>query len=229
CRCPTGRRPHRIRTTGSASNAPAGPAYRSGFQATSGRPAPWLAARASTKSRSESRFTYLRTSGLTGSRAASRTICRSALRATVRAWCSAAAARHPHHGVQFVDRPVGADAKIVLRDALPPEKGGFPRVPGPGADARHRARLVVGERPLTTTGRRCARVPGGSQVGAEPGHDVPEPLEPVFRLPAAREVVALAGKPHEQRRRALFLERDEELLPLFDRAPEVVLAVEDEQ
>ena len=68
---------------------------RSFRQSTSGLPAARFSVRASTNSRSDSRFEIAARGSLTGSVAARRTSARSARRQTVRATCASAAARVP--------------------------------------------------------------------------------------------------------------------------------------
>src|ERR1700724_2065868 len=72
-----------------------------GTQGISRPPARRLAARAITKSRSESRFMYASTSWGTGALSASSTSFRSARRQTVRQRCNAAPAREPPGRMKF--------------------------------------------------------------------------------------------------------------------------------
>src|SRR5215468_4681122 len=67
------------------------------------------------------------------------------------------------------------------------------------------------------------------QIAPEPLEDVPKALEPVARLARARHLVVLAREADEADRAAELLERDEELLALFDRAAQILLGVNDQQ
>src|SRR2546426_7738976 len=63
----------------------------------------------------------------------------------------------------------------------------------------------------------------------EPVGDAAAVLDAVRRLPAPREVVIVLGEAHEDGLSAEDLQRDEELLGLFDRTAEIALGVKDQE
>src|SRR5882724_190077 len=73
-------------------------------------------------------------------------------------------------------------------------------------------------------------LPGGTaEVGREPLEDVAESVEAMARPAGPRHLVVLPGKSHEAHLAPELLEGDEELLGLLDRAPQIVLGVQDEE
>src|SRR5262249_31687529 len=67
------------------------------------------------------------------------------------------------------------------------------------------------------------------EIAPEPLEDVPKALEPVARLARARHLVVLAREADEADLAAELLERDEELLAVFDRAAQILLGANDQQ
>src|SRR5262245_61248577 len=73
------------------------------------------------------------------------------------------------------------------------------------------------------------QAPGGPELCSEPVENVAEALHAMARLAAPRQLVVLAGKAHEPHLTPHLLQGRKELLRLFNRAAQVLFAVQEQQ